>query len=135
MCIKEGIKKGHEDEKVAALYLKKMQSARDRHLGFHLSFREFKTLMKKKRCVYTGVEMTAPKAGGHPLTTRTLERVNNKLGYVKGNVIAVCHYANQLKSIWEDSSNCFSINHVVKMLIKLQKLEGDKGVQDEKAKG
>lgn len=104
------------DLEMARRYISKHDNARDAGHEFLLSFCEFSRLMKVKRCKYTGIEMTT-KASGAVIkgTDRTLERFDCSIGYVKGNVFAVCHYANKFKGTIENPSNDFTIEHIHKM--------------------
>lgn len=81
------------DAKVAQKYADKYQNATSRGIEFDMTMTEFKRIMKSKTCAYTGVSFTD--SGDNILT---LERIDNKLGYVKGNVIAVTLAANKWKA-------------------------------------
>ena len=105
------------DLEIAKRYVTKSIQASEQGNAFELSFSEFARLMKTKRCKYIGIELTTKKSGKDiRATDRTLERFDNSLGYVKGNVFAVCHYANKLKSTLENPSNEFTIEHLAKMV-------------------
>jgi len=106
---------------IAEKYIKKAESARLAQTEFSLSFVSFKNLMSAKKCGYTNVELTAPRSGGkHVLATeRTIDRIDNSIGYVSGNVIAVCHAANKLKAILENPNNPMTIKTTTRMLKKV----------------
>jgi len=112
---------------VAKLYLSKVQSAKARNIDFDLPLMSFCNLLKTKRCKYTGISLTEPeknsKKGSTPRgTDRTFERIDSTKGYVKGNVIVVCHAANQLKNIvCENPGAVMTVKHLVKMAKKLEK--------------
>lgn len=53
--------------------------------------------------------------------TVTVDRLDNCLGYVSGNVMAVHTSANQLKSVIENPNNRLTFNNVRKMLKVLEK--------------
>ena len=55
--------------------------------------RELNSLIKRKTCFYTKV----PFNNANENTRRTIDRLDCNLGYVKGNVVACTHEANQLK--------------------------------------
>lgn len=115
------------DVDIAKLYLQKAQSAKARKIHFDLPLLSFCNLLKTKRCKYTGISLTEPeknqKKGSIPRgTDRTFERIDNTKGYIKGNVIVVCHAANQLKNIvCEKPGAVMNVGHLVKMVKKLEK--------------
>lgn len=66
------------------------QGADRRGKEFNLSFLSFKNMMKSQKCKLSGLPLTRE--------TFTVDRINNNLGYVKGNVCA-CHLSiNQAKN-------------------------------------
>jgi len=78
------------DTKVANKYLSLKQSAKHRGKDFNLSLTSISNLARAKTCYYSGLPLTNK--------TRTIDRVNSDIGYVKGNVVA-CHVQiNQLKA-------------------------------------
>ncbi len=83
---------------VARKYIEKMQNAKNRGVEFDLTLTSMKNLVKAKRCYYTGVELTV--GTGLP-TDMSIDRVDNSLGYVKGNVVACCQGANRIKGLME----------------------------------
>lgn len=116
------------ESNIARAYLNKSQSSKDRKISFTLSLLSFSNLMKAKRCAYTNILLTEPIKGKrgqtvHPRgTDRTLERVDNTKGYEKGNVVAVCHAANELKNIvCEMPGRCLKIHHFIKMAKFIEK--------------
>lgn len=84
------------DLQLAQKYLNKAQSAKDRGIEFDLPFQSFKNIIRAKKCKYTGIPLTKE--------TLTIERVNSKLGYIKGNCVAVSLAANQFKSLFENAA-------------------------------
>jgi hypothetical protein len=73
----------------------KLADAKKRGLDFSLSCDDINRLCQCQKCEYTGVKLT--RINNDP-TQFSLERVNNKLGYVAGNVIPVSKYANEVKN-------------------------------------
>jgi hypothetical protein len=55
-------------------------SSNARGVYFDLSFQTLKNVMRAKKCYFTGIPLDR--------NNRTVDRVNNKKGYVKGNVVA-----------------------------------------------
>ncbi|MNF29684.1 hypothetical protein D3C85_1342250 [compost metagenome] len=89
------------EAKVARKYLSKRSDAEQRGIEFSLSIRSMENLMKAKTCYYTGFVLTEPDGGHMKATDRTIDRVDSTKGYVKGNVVACCNAANQLKAMCE----------------------------------
>jgi hypothetical protein len=87
----------------AKAYITKLQSCKSRGIGFELNFTSFKNLMRAKKCYYTGITLT--RGGGQEGDPNylTIDRIDNNLPYQKGNVVACCAKANQLKSLVENS--------------------------------
>ena len=79
------------DLDVAKRYMATMHSAKSRNLSFDISFAEFKRIFNTKKCFYTGKRLVH----GHNFS---LDRVNNELGYVSGNVVACDETFNKLKA-------------------------------------
>ena len=86
------------DIQVARKYMQLASSARSRGKDFELSIVDVRRLLTLKRCEYTGVEMTQSDGTAQIATDRTIDRLDSTQGYVRGNVYAVCHQANQLKN-------------------------------------
>ena len=91
---------------MAKKYVAKADRARSDGYEFKISFTSFKNMMKAKRCKITGLTLTdRAKSSDIRFTDRTIDRIDNAKGYVKGNVAAVCHGANKLKSMFENPTN------------------------------
>lgn len=99
------------DIALARKYVNKANSCIDRGIPFELSFNEYKRLMTLKRCFYTRLPLT------HKL--RTLDRVDNALGYTKENTVA-CHCDfNAIKSVWENPVNSLTQPMMLKAMVRL----------------
>ena len=81
------------DLDVARKMLNLKQSADSRNIKFELSFNTLKKLMEQKKCFYTGRELDAK--GDYSIS---IERIDNKLGYVEGNVVACTVEINRKKT-------------------------------------
>lgn len=105
---------------VARKYASKYNNAMKRGIEFTLTLSNIRTLMNKKTCHYTGIKLTK-NLGEPPLFSDiTLDRVNPELGYTKGNTVACCHAANQLKSTLERSDECgLELKHKLKLMKKM----------------
>lgn len=98
---------------IAIWYQSKVQSCIARKIAFELNLISFRNLAVAKRCYFTGLPLCN--------STRTIDRVDNSLGYIKGNVVA-CHKAfNGLKSIVENPNNPLTLKVVLKGINKWTK--------------
>ena len=94
------------DRYVANYYVRKISQCRERGIEFKLSLTQVRNMLRAKRCQLTGVYLTHRNAGGYTENARatdvTIDRLDCSKPYEKGNVLAVAHYANQLKSSVEN---------------------------------
>lgn len=74
------------------LWKKYKRNARRRNIQFKLSIKEFANIMLNKRCFYCGVFPVPARHFYHGL-----DRVNNKVCYVAGNVVPCCSVCNYMK--------------------------------------
>jgi len=102
------------DLSIAKMYVNKAQSAKDRGLDFTISFLEYKRLLLRKRCAYTGERFS--NVYDDKWRSRSLERIDNKYGYISGNVTVVCHGINQFKSVIENPTNPLTMKMILKMI-------------------
>lgn len=99
-----------KDLQLAKAYIQKAQSSKDRGIEFDLPLKDFKRLRAAKRCYYTGLAIGA--------TTRTIDRIDSKRGYVVGNVVP-CHRSfNGLKGMIEIENNPLTFKNVEKGIKK-----------------
>lgn len=107
----------HQDMAIAQFYVNKITNAESRGIPFDLSFTSFKNMAKANKCYFTGLPLEH--------NTFTIDRIDNKKGYVKGNVVA-CHKAfNQIKSLMENPNNDLDIKTVTRGFIKTKKRMGE----------
>lgn len=79
------------------------QSAKKRGLTFELDFETFKNLILDD-CIYCGglPEFRQMKKGTHGVfPVNGIDRINNKLGYIKNNVASCCKICNRMKMALE----------------------------------
>jgi len=81
------------DLEVAKKMLNLKQSADSRNIKFDLSFATLKELMEQKKCFYTGRVLESK--GDFALS---IDRIDNKLGYIEGNVVACTVDINRKKT-------------------------------------
>lgn len=81
----------------------KSDNAKKRGIEFNLTITSMKNLLGSKSCYYTGIPLTKStgKEGELKLSDFTIDRIDGSKGYVKGNVVACCHAANQMKNQFE----------------------------------
>lgn len=126
------------DLAVSMKHVRLYESARDRGIEFELSHSDVRRLLSRKTCAYTGVTLTRgikldsnkPHIKQLP-TARTIDRIDATKGYVKGNVVAVSHLANQMKNSlleWGGSELKTDMKTLKKFVKTLDKL----GVEDRK---
>jgi hypothetical protein len=90
---KESNRRKLTDLDVAKKMLNLKQSADSRDIKFDLSFVTLKKLMEQKKCFYTG--RTLDSKGDYALS---IDRIDNKLGYVEGNVVSCTVEINRKKT-------------------------------------
>lgn len=101
---------------VARRLVKTSISAKERGKDFNLTFQYLKNLLSQKVCAYSN-ELFAGCVGPGMLT---LERLDNNVGYIMGNVVAVKHRYNNLRSDFDLDGLAKHIE-VTKNRLKLEK--------------
>jgi len=81
------------EDKVVRKWLSKRDDAQRRGIEFNLSVVSIRNLLLSKKCYYLGTPLSPDKI--------TIDRVDGRKGYVKGNVVACSNKANQVKEIFE----------------------------------
>ena len=81
------------DLEVAKKMINLKQSADSRSIKFDLSFLTVKKLMEQKKCFYTS--RSFENKGDYALS---IDRMDNKLGYIEGNVVACTVEMNRKKA-------------------------------------
>lgn len=69
-------------------------SAGSRGKEFTLSLKKVRKLLEAKRCAYSGVSLTPEQ---NKPNSKTIDRVDNNLGYTDDNVVACAYRINQIK--------------------------------------
>jgi len=108
---------------LAHRYIRKAGYAKDKGHEFSLTFAQYKRLITTKRCRYTGIELTTEtnNKGLKDPNFCTLDRVDNSLGYITGNVVACCYAYNQFKGVIENPSNVIDFKTLCKA-VNVQKV-------------
>lgn len=109
------------EEQVALKYIQLARSARKRSKDFNLSFADIEELITTPLCYYTNSPLN--KTHGDNFQ-RTIDRVDNNKGYVKGNVVACCHLANNIKNeLFESPTSDIraNLNFMAKLITKIHK--------------
>lgn len=99
------------DASIAKAYLNKIDNAKSRGVSFNLPLLSYINVMKAKKCYFTGLTLTD--------NNRSIDRLDNKLGYVKGNVVACINFFNKLKGITENPNNDITVDIIIKGLEKV----------------
>ncbi len=81
------------NETLRGKYTHFKQTSKKRKLTWRLSFSEFSQI--PQICYYTGIPLTLKR---NHLNTLSLDRVNNKRGYTRKNVVFCCSAVNYMKS-------------------------------------
>ena len=106
----------YTDVEIARRYLNKVSDCSKRKMDFDLPFSVFKRIMNTQKCYYTGTVLDNTMG---PFGV-TIDRVDCKVGYVVGNVVACANFANSAKNdIFENSG--FGVEHTKKMIAKIEK--------------
>ena len=79
----------HSDIHLAKKFVSKSQRARDLGHEFEISFTTFKRCRSRKTCALTGLKMS--------LDNSSVDRIDNRFGYIEGNVAGVREDINKLK--------------------------------------
>ena len=96
------------DYHCAKKFLSKYNDSRRREIEFTLTIDEFKKLLQKKRCYYTGIRLSdiCPPNGGTPLQNyRTFDRIDSSKGYTKSNTVVCIHKVNEIKNMLFEMPN------------------------------
>jgi len=116
--VKQEVKEKPFQVLVAEKYIQLYKSAMKRNKEFNLDVRDVGILLRKKKCFYTDIHFEST-----PNNHRTIDRVDNTKGYVKGNVVAATHFANQYKNdMFERPSNELDVNikHLYNIVSKVE---------------
>lgn len=111
---------------VADFYKNKMQSAIDRGIEWKLNIVSVRNLLRTQKCPFTGINLTVPRTKGSLSSDLTIDRIDNKKGYVRGNVMAVSRKANNLKSMFENPEYGMSFEQAAKCISKIGKIVKEK---------
>lgn len=107
-----------DDVKIQSKLNQLKGSAKKRDIEFDLTYDDVKKLLEVKTCYYLGTRFSYNKQ-----FSRTIDRLDNKKGYIKGNVVACSYKSNCIKeTILENSSTSLTMNQFLKMVDKFQKL-------------
>jgi len=118
------------DEVVAIRYLAKIKYAKEKGIEFSLTLGDYKRLQNTKRCFYSKIPLYRGRVYGDlSFNSFTLDRIDNKQGYIKGNVVACAFGINQVKATMESDYKEFNIKALeyvvsqMKMVKALKKLK------------
>jgi len=106
------------DLEIAKKYTVKFNNARQLKHEFDLSFNDFKRLMNRQKCEYSGLTLIDEK---EKFCSRTVDRIDNSIGYIKGNVRVVAYGINALKATIENPQHEMTNDILVKIAKKFHK--------------
>lgn len=91
--------KSEFDLYVARKLQKKAQNAKERGIGFSMTFTGMKNILSAKNCYYTGIPLELPKSGQvfQAPNALTIDRIDSSKPYEAGNVVACCNAFNSMK--------------------------------------
>lgn len=99
--MKNGVPQKHteipQEYKAFVLWNMLETRAEQKGLDFDLTVSDVRTLLKTKRCYYTGAELMK-EHGVDRQNKPTFERIDSSKGYTRGNVKVVSEKANHAKS-------------------------------------
>lgn len=99
------------DQLVITKLQNKMSNAKQRGIEFRMTHAMMRDCMTATHCFYTGLAFTERRKEKKWLPTdRTIERVDNNKGYVRGNVVAVCYGANNAKAMFENATSAHGLD-------------------------
>lgn len=99
------------DYKVARKYQSLFLSAMGRDIHFDLTLKRVKRLLQTNKCFFTGVDLNT--------YNRSVDRFDNRLGYIDSNVVACDIDINQAKSSFERGS--LSVETLIQVAKKCEK--------------
>lgn len=95
-------RKPYGESSFQTLYAHYRRAAKDRGYGFTLTKQNFRSLTKLN-CSYCGRPpsqiVRAAKGGNGPYIYTGIDRVNNLVGYIQGNVVPCCATCNRAKHV------------------------------------
>jgi len=95
---------------VARKYICKCANTLDKGVEFNLTMASIANIMKSKKCFYSGLPLNSE--------TMTIDRVDNKKGYIKGNVVACHKEVNRFKAHIENPLVIIDAEMAIKILKK-----------------
>ncbi len=97
-----------DDVALAKKYVQKAHNTEKRGIDFDLTFTQYKSLLNRKVCYYTGIKLTQD---GDSPTSLTLDRIDSEVGYTKENTVPCSLLANRLKNeLFEHPSGSLRID-------------------------
>lgn len=114
------------DRFVANYYVNKISSSKGRGIEFNLTLTQVRNMLRAKYCQLTGIPLSHYGAGqvqaSRRLTDVTIDRIDCNRPYETGNVIAVAHFVNSVKSQFEAVERHSTVNMIHKMSSNLKRL-------------
>lgn len=112
---------------IARYYKNKVDYCRKRKLNWALTISDVRRMFNRKLCAYSGIQLSHQgargNAGDQNFTDATLERIDNNIGYVKGNCVVVCYGFNNLKAQFENPTHAASFKDLYRFADTLRKMK------------
>lgn len=104
---------------ISRLFAQYRIKARERNLDFEITLEDFKKLIKQN-CYLCGdppsIRQRVNRGKHFEISIHGVDRRQNELGYIPGNIVACCHTCNRIKS---DFGLAFLKQHIAKMMKKV----------------
>lgn len=115
-----------------ALLSARRKNARRRGQAFELTLEDVRKMLEPMTCSVTGIKLTTDWEGpGKNPWAPSIDRCNNAVGYVPGNVRLVCWAYNLAKSEWDDEGCEMSEKRVFVIQVPARRT-GPRGAWEEK---
>ena len=117
----------YTEVQLATKFVRTFESATRRSHDFTLTFAQYKKIMSRKTCFYTGVAFAKPvvytKGDKVPPNAITIDRKDPAIGYVFSNCVASTHLANQTKNLFEHDPEKIAI--IPSILKKMETIKNE----------
>ena len=107
------------NNKYKGAYQNKKNNANKRGITFALTYEEYYQMRTNGTCAYTGVTLNRVYKSRY--NDFTLERIDSTKGYIKGNVLPVSDFANNLKSRFEHNGDDITIMDLIRFIVNTNK--------------
>ena len=100
------------DIQIAESYVIKANSAKEKGIPFDLTFNQYKHLLSKKKCEYSGIPLILE---ANKFNSLTFDRIDNSKGYTIKNIKVCARSINNWKSNLENPTYPVNMGNVIKI--------------------